>query len=265
MYQAVTASLFRGLGLALGFLTRLPIPHVHEPRRSDFAWALFWFPAVGALLGVSLVPFAWGGAALELGVSVQAALVVTLLALLTGGLHLDGLADTVDGLSGGRDHKARLEIMKDSRIGAHGAVSIVLLLLVKFALIAEWLHFEPVWGSAQALIIAPVTARLVAVCAVAWFPYARATGLGAAFKEASRITLPAFAGCWLLPLFLWPQTRWVFVVAGAVSLGLGLLSARLISKKLHGLTGDTYGALIECTEVFALLALRLAYSALGRD
>src|SRR5512143_4070714 len=102
--------------LALTFLTKLPWPWQGEAAAADLARALFWFPWVGALLGLIYVG-AWVGLSRLLPLPAAAALLVCLTVVITGGLHLDGLADTVDGLGGGQDPEARRRIMKDSRVG----------------------------------------------------------------------------------------------------------------------------------------------------
>src|SRR5687768_16835130 len=123
------------LRLALGFLTRLPVGAAVVDEAS-FGRALGWFPLVGAGLGALLLVGAW---VLEpvLAPSLCAAALVAFWAYATGGLHLDGVADVFDAFSGGRgDRERTLEIMRDSRIGAHGAVALVLVLLTKFVAVA---------------------------------------------------------------------------------------------------------------------------------
>src|SRR5262249_8127057 len=115
---------------------------------------------------------------------VRAALLVGVLAAATGGLHLDGVADLCDALGGGRGERDRmLEILRDSRIGAHAAVGGALLLITQVAALAAVLQ-RPDAGAA--LLLFPAAARCAVVPCIAWFRYARQTGLGAPFRDASR-------------------------------------------------------------------------------
>ncbi|HKP57664.1 MAG TPA: adenosylcobinamide-GDP ribazoletransferase [Polyangiales bacterium] len=235
--------------LAFAFLTRLPMPP-GDARPAQLGAAVAWFPLVGALLGAAQ----WlGYAALSpsldpmfLGLSL-----VTVGAMLTGALHLDGLADVFDGLGGGRGDRTRmLEIMRDPRIGAHGACALVLLLIGKILASAELCgrgHWQP-------LMAAPVCARFAAVLLIRLFPYARAEGLGSAFHDHSRgrhvlcaALLTAFALAWIGPS--------AFVLL-AVALSSAFLLAFWVQRRIGGLTGDAYGAAIELAELSLLLSGR---------
>jgi adenosylcobinamide-GDP ribazoletransferase len=238
---------------ALRFLTRLPVPGPPLEVR-DLGRALAFFPVAGAALG-GLVAGAGWLLQPRLAPGVLAALLVTLLAGLTGALHLDGLADVADGLGGGHGDRARtLAIMRDSRIGAFGAAALVLVLLVKVAAVAELLRRG---GTGWALLCAPVLSRTAAVPLVVLLPYARPDGLGRAFHEgggprelviAAGLALVALGGAaaggvgvvLVLP-----------AVAGLAAAGLVALACR---RRLGGLTGDVYGAAIELAEAAFLLA-----------
>jgi adenosylcobinamide-GDP ribazoletransferase len=208
-----------------------------------------FFPLVGTLVGVLLAAVGAGG--LQIGSPLVAGFLVTAAwALVTGGFHLDGLADTFDGLSGGRGDRIRtLEIMRDSRIGTHGAVALVLVLLGKVLVLADLLSIDGGTG----LWMVPVAARAAAVPSIAWFRYARAEGLGLQMHRnvtAEGLVVAqaaALAALWLGGLDRWP----VFAGAYAVTFGFALWT----SRKLGGLTGDTYGAAIELSELVALVGL----------
>ena len=118
--------------LALTFFTKVPWPRPVVAGPEDLARSLFWFPWVGAILGLIFLG-AWSILLKVLPHPAAAALLLCLTVWITGGLHLDGLADTVDGLGGGRDPEARRHIMKDSRVGAFGVLALILALLLKFA------------------------------------------------------------------------------------------------------------------------------------
>ena len=241
--------LLRPAAAALSFLTRLPL----SPRNltpTDLGRSVAFFPLAGLLLGavsaaVALVPVA-------LDPHLRAIAIVALAAYLTGGLHLDGVADVADGLGGGRGDRARtLAIMKDSRIGAFGAIALVLLLLAKVrvtALVAAPATLDTL-TTLGPLLVAPVLARALAATAIVAFPYARPDGLGRAFHDHARWYHAAFALAGALALAI-----------GTVPLALpiaaitALTLAAWLHRRLGGLTGDTYGAIIEAAELAALVA-----------
>ncbi len=248
-HEVDSLAMWRALVSATGFLTRLPVPNVALVE-ADVARGAGFFAWVGALIA-SLLLLAQL-ALLPLGPSVCAMCIVAAWAWLTGALHLDGLADTVDGLSGGRgDRERTLAIMRDSRIGAHGAVALFIVLALKWAALEQLFRASnPLW------LAAPVVARFVCTALLALFSYAREQGLGSAF--AGRVGLAevmiGFAvfipiGAWLgphLPLVAFAA------LAGAACAFLVALKAR---AHLGGLTGDVHGAAIEVCEVGMLLAL----------
>jgi adenosylcobinamide-GDP ribazoletransferase len=238
---------------AFRFLTVLPLGRgrVVEPER--MASSMAYFPLVGAWLGVMLWCADYG-----LGRvfphQVVSALLVGLLALVTGGLHIDGLADTLDGIFGGRGDKVRiLDIMKDSRIGAMGVVGVVLLLMLKYA------AFDSLQGPArtQAIILAPALARWSQVAMAFRADYARKEGsLARPFVE------------YLTPLYfivaLLGATLIAYIAAGAWGLvpfaasALIALAARAyFNRIIGGVTGDTIGAVSELSEVMVLLLFLL--------
>lgn len=234
---------------ALGFLTRIPVPSASFSER-ELARSAGFFAWVGALLGALL----WALSALAvpaLGERTSALVLVAAWAWLTGGLHLDGLADAVDGLSGGRGQPARiLEIMRDSRIGSHGALALLLVVLLKAAALEGVLSLEP-----ASLCLAPVLARFLCCALIVGFPYAREDGLGAAFRgrvgwPELLLGLPPLAAAvfWAGPAALWG------VFAGTAA---ALWMALRFRRRIAGLTGDVYGAAIELAEAACLLGLSL--------
>ena len=272
--------ILRSIAAAFSFLTRVPVPARAIGEGDTAARALgqsvIWFPLAGALIGGAQVALAWllGG---HLPPGLIAVALVALSAALTGGLHLDGLADTFDGWAGGRGDRVRtLEIMRDSRIGAHGATALILLLVAKILAIAELLPrsellprfdrfahgdaFER--GALWPLLAAPVLARWAVVPLIVFFRYARAEGLGSPFQAHAR---PAYlAGTTLLALGaiagisaatpLFGDTATAIGIAAASALGVALALAGLLDRRLGGLTGDVYGAAIELTELAVLVS-----------
>lgn len=234
--------------VALGFLTALPLPRA-AARPDQLARSLAWFPLVGAVVGAGLLALD-AGLALALPVGVRSALVVIATVAITRGLHLDGLMDTCDGLFGGFTPERRLAIMRDSRVGAFGVLGGASDLLLRFAALGALTDGWRVAG----LLLPPVIGRWAMVWATVAYPYARAEGLGAAFKAgaswrvAALATLGAAAICGMV---WWP---W-----GLVALPLGWLAtvlvARFLLRRLPGLTGDCYGAVNELVEGLALVLI----------
>jgi adenosylcobinamide-GDP ribazoletransferase len=227
---------------ALGFMTCVPIGRGVIDARV-LGRSVAFFPAVGVLLGLVLLAAA---AALRerLAPELLAVLLVALLAALSGGLHLDGLADVFDGLAGGRGDPARtLAIMRDSRIGAAGATALVLHLAAKVLAVAMLLQHGTLWP----LLAAPAVARGCVAIVIVAFPYARAEGLGRAFADHHRVSdlLPAAAvsGAVLVPCGM------ASVAPALVALLAVLAGGALLHRKLRGLTGDAYGAAIELAEL----------------
>ena len=238
-----------GAADAVRFLTVLPVPGQGAPR--PLAASLPWFPLVGAVMGAFL-----GGIGLGLDRLLPpgpvAALLLTALVVGTGGLHLDGLMDTADGVFGGRTPARRLEIMRDSRVGAFGVMAGALAMLLQWACLAELRGEERL----QALVVACAVARWAMVGAVVRFPAARAAGLGATMREhAGRAPLLA-ATVLAAAVAVGGGEEGVvgFAVAGIMTLAMG----RFLSGRLGGLTGDTYGAIAVVAETATLVAMLAA-------
>jgi adenosylcobinamide-GDP ribazoletransferase len=240
--------MLRPLLCAIGFLTRIPIPQ-RTWSEEDVARAAGFFAWVGGL--VALVLF--GAAQLHgpLGARSTSYVLVAVWALVTGGLHLDGLADTVDGFSGGRGQPERtLEIMRDSRIGSHGALALVLLVVLKASALESLLT-----QGRHSWLLAPVLARFLCTLLMVAFPYARAQGLGRVFAGRLGLRELLIGALALLPALVWAGPTCAGGALGATLVSLGL--ALQFKRRLSGLTGDGYGAAIELSETACLLLLSL--------
>jgi adenosylcobinamide-GDP ribazoletransferase len=242
----------RHLSAAFRFLTRLPVPGPPLDV-AELGRALAYFPVAGAALGGLLAGAGWLLAP-RLAPGVLAAVVVALLAALSGGLHLDGLADVADGLGGGHGDRARtLAIMRDSRIGAFGAAALVLVVLDKAAAVAELFGRG---DAAWALLCAPALARTAAVPLVVLFPYARPEGLGRAFHDgggARELALAAVLGLAILGGAATAGAGHRVVLPALAGLGAAGVLGLACRCRLGGLTGDVYGAAIELAEAAFLL------------
>ena len=258
-WRAAWRPLWQGiLGVAAGpvlawqFLTAVPLPLSMPAEPRHLGRAVACFPLIGALIGL-LLALVDAGVRRLLPVGPASAVVLVASVLLTGGLHLDGLMDTADGVFGGRTVERRLEIMRDSRAGSYGVLAGALALLLKFACLADL----PAALRLPALVIAPVVGRWAMAGAVVCFLYARPQGLGAAFKAGAR---PAHAGAAtaLALVAAWMAFGvtgiWLLLGGGLVA----LLAAGYLAGKLGGLTGDCYGAVNETVEVGLLLGFAAA-------
>jgi adenosylcobinamide-GDP ribazoletransferase len=236
------------LGEALRFLTIIPLPWLPPASERSMVAAIPWFPAAGLVIGALLLPVGWL-AGLLWGDLTRAAMVVVAWGIITAGLHLDGLSDTFDAVISWRSRERKLEIMKDSRIGAMGALAIAAVLLLKVSLLAE---AGAVWW--QAALLAPALGRWAEVYAIGRFPPAAAGGLGRAFHDQMRA--PAMA---VATLMAGLAAVLIGGGAGLVALLLVWAGAHLLARwwthDLGGLTGDTYGALCELCEVAVLATI----------
>jgi adenosylcobinamide-GDP ribazoletransferase len=237
----------------LSFMSRLPVPQRWSQgvELQDYVRGITTFPLVGLLLGaLSGLVFAllhsWCGTPLA------AMFAVLALALLTGGLHLDGLADTCDGVFSSRPRERMLEIMRDSRLGTNGGLALIFVLLAKVLLVSE-LALRGVWLPAV-LAAACATGRGVSVLLMYGQRYAREEGMGnlfigkVTFKQAA-ITLGIAAVLAIALLGMNGLVAFLFTLVAIY------LIAKLLKRTLGGQTGDTLGAAIELGEVVFLLAL----------
>jgi adenosylcobinamide-GDP ribazoletransferase len=234
------------------FLTAIPLSRTtHEPAAAELAASMAWYPMVGILLGGGLVGTDWVLGKIFSPEVVNALLILELV-LLTRGLHQDGLADTLDGLAGGRTADKRLEIMRDPRIGAIGATGLFLSLLLRYAALLAL----PAAMRLPALLCMPALGRW-AMVTVAWAsPYARAEGgLAAPFLTHLMWGHVATATAMLsvaLSLLFGLRDALIILVAGVVVVTVAWRMCRIW---FGGITGDTLGATNEVTEILFLLLL----------
>ena len=238
----------RGFLIALTFLTRIPLPAPKvEVTSEEFTRSYRYYPLVGLVIGLILWLLA-KALTLYLPPLVLGALLLLAELMLTGGLHLDGFMDSMDGLLSARSPERILEIMKDSRIGAHACMALVGLLLLKFTLLASLTPAQfPI------LLVMPMLSRWVFQIGVVGFPYARSQGLGKGIHETTHWLPFLFSGGLVLGASFYFAGFAGLIAFGVCVIAVTLWSAR-ISSLLGGLTGDLYGAIIELSEVVCLLA-----------
>lgn len=239
---------------AVGFLTRVPMPYAQGGVESNFARSYRVFPlvgaAIGAAIGLALLGFRsiglpdLGAAALALGVG----------AVLTGALHEDGLADVADGFGGGRNRAAKLEIMRDSRIGNYGALVLFVTFLAKVSALAVLPNFAVL----PSLVVAHALARAPLSVMAMIMPYARNDGLAVASGRPDPATAWTAVLSALVIAFLalpWMEAMGAGLVAAAAAACVAILAQRQIG----GQTGDVLGAAEQAAEtgILLLLAARL--------
>ena len=234
---------------AFQFLTILPVKGNFSAQQ--VGRSAVYFPIVGVVIGLILAAINYVFS-LILPSTLVVVLLVAAMAVLSGALHLDGLADTLDGMAGHRTAEERLEIMRDSRIGGFGAIGVALFLLV------EYVALNSIPGDMRMyiLILAPTLSRWAMVNAIFVFPYARPSGLGRAFKSA--VGWPQFIIATAFSLIV---SGVLFRLAGlAIMAGVWVITVLVsvyLKRQLKGLTGDTYGALNEVATVSALLVVTM--------
>ena len=256
----IVRPLYAPLLVALSFLTLLPVGLADATDR-EISRSRAWYPLVGLLYGAMLAGIAALCDLLALRPPLTAALLVAALAVANRFLHLDGLMDVCDGVWGGRTAERRLEIMRDSRVGAFAVAGAGCVLLLKYGALVTLLDgkdagiagIAAVW---PALLLFPVAARWTMTLLLTAFPYGRRQGIGASFAAAGRPWL-ATGWAFLTAVLFAAATAGIagIVILAGVSL-LALLLGLALSRQLGGgLTGDCYGAANELAETAALIAL----------
>ncbi len=282
--------------IALQFLTRLKIVNQTEWSVEDFGKSVVAFPYVGVIIGLILA-LLYGILSPFIPLVPLMLIIVVAEFLITGGLHADGLMDTSDGLFSGRERERKLEIMKDSRIGSFGVVAFVFVTLLKWQLLTAipTAEFIP-----MALIMMPLMSRWSLVLSIRSYPYAREQGMGAAFANLAPkhvITYNTLSTFFmpivilLIGVILYTLLYGVYSIFSIADVGyvvgLGILAYatlgifqinivsmiityiinrllnRYIVKQLGGTTGDTYGFVVEVTEVLLLFVYIIILSILS--
>lgn len=238
----------KSLLVAIGFLTTIPVAQPGEYESDALGRSTAWFPFVGLLIG-ALVAGAYYGLSFIFSVPVVAVFATIFWVILTGGLHLDGLADSLDGLLPAVTREKRLDILKDVHLGSFGVIGLVLALISKavllFSLPEEHIFF--------AIPLAAVTGRWILVLA-ALQPSARPGGLGDITRKGMR------KGRWLIAMVQMIALLGLAVYFGRWQALIAVVAAHLLAlwvfmsarKKLGGLTGDIFGLSAELSELAVL-------------
>ncbi|WP_240548238.1 adenosylcobinamide-GDP ribazoletransferase [Paenibacillus lignilyticus] len=268
MLSRILKEQLQAAGTAFQLLTRIPVPVAIPFTPEVLARSVVYYPVVGAVIGGVV---ALAGMLLQDAVPAMPAAVILLAVwiALSGGLHADGLMDTADGVMSHRSREKMLDIMKDSRVGAMGVLTAVLLLLFKFSSLTavmnvselQWRSFFPL------MMMACAWSRLWIVLAMAAFPFARPNeGMASLFRavhfrhpaSALLVTILLAAGSFLV----WPSAGYqsafvTLLMQGGITVAAGWILCIWLIRKLGGLTGDTYGAVAEIIESILLFYLML--------
>ncbi|MDX8335720.1 MULTISPECIES: adenosylcobinamide-GDP ribazoletransferase [Cetobacterium] len=251
----------KGLALLFKFMTRLPFPGGNKFDSKALGKSMKWFPIVGLVIGlinilVSMILETFIPSPILIGI-----ILVTLDVIITGGLHLDGLADTFDGIFSYRSKQKMLEIMKDSRVGTNGVLVLILYFIFKIAFLVET---SELFGINQGvlMLIVPILARINGVINCACEPYARSTGMGKTFVDNTQKS-DLFISYVLITAILFGIAKYfmlpfasLFIVLNILAIS-GFFFGKLMTRKIGGITGDTLGALLELSSVLSLVLMYL--------
>lgn len=262
----------KGFLLLLSFMTRIPMPKI-EYDEEKLGKSMKYFPVVGIIVGFILLFFCIIFNFILKNISYSAVLPLMIIVVIltdlitTGALHLDGLADTFDGIFSYRSKHKMLEIMKDSRLGSNGALALILYFLLKFILLFS-LTIESREGAIYAIMTYPVVSRFCSVVSCVSSPYARGSGMGKTFVDntktcglivATVITLLYTIGMIFMPFVLFTnyslpiqiimKSILIIVIIVALSALFAYAFSKLIERKIGGITGDTLGALLEISSL----------------
>ena len=253
--------IFRDLSLAIRFLTIFPIASFplsnnnnqdeEEDLEENFANSMAFFPLVGMLIGVLLVILRRIFYYLPVSPLVGDTLILVVWIWLSGGLHLDGFADSVDGFLGGHDKEEILKIMKDSSTGAKGVVALVSLLLLKFVLLIE----TPLFLKDAVLFFTPTIGRWsMVIAAFIGKPARLKNSMGKLFMDYVGWRELAFASLTMsvIGILLF---RLYFLHLVIIGIGIVLLILKYCQKRIGGISGDILGAINEIVEVSILLTV----------
>ncbi|MGL4307660.1 MAG: adenosylcobinamide-GDP ribazoletransferase [Cetobacterium sp.] len=252
----------KGLVLLFKFMTRLPFPWEPKFDSEALGKSMKWFPIVGMIIG--LINYGIYTLLFPIIPSplLMAIILVTVDVIMTGGLHLDGLADTFDGIFSYRSKQKMLEIMKDSRLGTNGALVLILYFIFKIALLVESSYML---GIDQGVIMAmiPVYSRLNSVVNCTFAPYGRATGMGKTFVENTHgkdlVLSIVVSALYLYGVSYIFQMGLMPIIIIPIVIILGIYFAKLMTRKIGGVTGDTLGAVVELTSILSLFLMYILY------
>lgn len=248
-------NVIRLINLALQFTTRLPGWPIKDYSEKELGQSGVFFPLIGLLVGTILY--------LEFlmfdGVNIVTTVILLVISeiIISGGLHLDGFMDTMDGVMSGASGERMLTIMADSNVGAHSVSMLFVLILSKIALLVEVLPQEPI-----VIFLLPFVGRMSMLLSIIIFPYPKKSGIGIIYKEHLNTVYVILTIILSLSLIIF-VSLYTFI-ATLLSIISIFYFAKKIVVKIGGLTGDVYGAIEEMSKVFFLFFIFITYLIIGR-
>lgn len=234
--------------VAFQFLTRLYLPINVEWDTTNLRRSLMWFGLVGAFIGVILAGAMTLFNRFDLIPAVSAIIILLIWIFITGGMHIDGISDMADGFFSMRDKEKTLEIMKDSHVGAFGVITIVFLLLIKFEMLKEFIIIEK---NVCLLILPPTIARIAAGLVLSFYETTKKSGLGYTFHSSDPRIF------WAIGFVVTLIISSILNIKSLIFIGIAILASNLMAlwakKKIGGLNGDIYGAIVETVEVIGMV------------
>ncbi|MGL5055350.1 MAG: adenosylcobinamide-GDP ribazoletransferase [Fusobacteriaceae bacterium] len=247
----------KGLIALFKFTTRLPIGNSNNFTEDGVGKSMKFFPLVGIILGLIMYTTHTILSMFINSSLVLSSIIVVLYVVLTGGLHLDGLSDTFDGIFSYRSKQRMLEIMKDSRVGANGVIVLVLYFILNIVFLSELETKDLPMGAF--ILLYPVIGRMNTVINCATAPYARTSGMAKDFVEQT--DYKGFILSFIITLaYAYGVLNYFKLNISIVSIVpimaiLGYYFARLMTRKIGGVTGDTLGAVLELTQIVTLFLI----------
>lgn len=237
--------------LMITFLTRIPLKIDFDFEEEEFHKGIWYIPFIGMLIGVILYAI-YSCTQFIFSPRMLGSILLIVYLGITGGLHIDGLADTFDAFGSNRSRERMLEIMKDSHIGTFGVLSIVLYCIMMISVLVEVPYL---------CLVFPVVGRSMSMLSCAMSNYGRKDGLGKAIIENTKISQVIFSICFVVFTILclaWLKKNtllfWVLFFAVLLTYGIGYILTKRSSKKLGGITGDIIGYIIEMSSVIFLVS-----------
>ena len=234
----------RGLRAAFGLMTTLPFRLPADWSAGDSGRASVWYPFIGVVIG-ALTWLAWKGATFVFPPLVAGIVTLIVWVVLTGGLHLDGLADCCDGLLASTSAEHRLEIMKDPRLGAFGVIGLIMVLFLKATILASLTSVSSI-----GILLAAIVARWC-ILPAGVMPLARPSGMGADFAAGFQRSFMIWGAIIPLAIAIILGTRGVLSVV--VGVGAAALILWLAKSRIGGVTGDVFGMIVEVVETTVVL------------
>jgi adenosylcobinamide-GDP ribazoletransferase len=234
----------RNLRIAFGLMTTLPFRLPENWSSGDSGRAAVWYPLVGLVVG-ALTWLAWKGAIFAFSPLIAGVITLVVWVALTGGLHLDGLADCCDGLFASAAPARRLEIMRDPHVGAFGVIGLILTLFLKAAALASLTSVSSI-----GILFAASLARWC-ILPAGLLPLARSSGMASDFVAGFQRSFIVWSA--IIPLTLAILLGWRGILASVTGLGAAGLVLWLAKSRIGGVTGDVFGMVVEIVEAVILL------------